>query len=205
MKKTLSLILALCFVFLLSACVTKLGEKSGSLSDLDKEASSSATSDEPDTPADPKAPIPPSDTSSPASPSDPSASDVPAAPASPDNISAPSSDVAPISPNQPAEYPDDLDCTPDPVPDPDVVVAYKIVDTSAGLDIAFAQAIEEVYEDSRAVYCFSCIKSHYITVYFTDGSEMNIKDALNSGLLTVDEAKALGIRFIEESKNLVDR
>lgn len=121
-----------------------------------------------------------------------------------DSVSLNELPQAPINPNQPVDKPGDGDCTPSPIPDPDVVTAYKIVDTSKGLDIDFATAIEKVYEDSNTVYCFNVIKSHYIMVYFTDGSEMNIKHALHSGLLTISEAKDLGIRFIEESKNLVE-
>ena len=128
----------------------------------------------------------------------PSSKELPTSPVVSDD---PEATVPFSTPNEPTAFASPHVIT----PDPDVVTAVKIVDTSKGLDIAFATAIEEVYEDSRAVYCFSCIKSHYIMVYFTDGSEMNIKDALNSGLLTIDEAKALGVRFIEESKNLVER
>lgn len=122
-----------------------------------------------------------------------------------DSISPDTNPAETVSPNQPAERPTDGNCTPSLTSDPDVVTAYKILDTSKGLDIDFATAIEEVYEDSEAVYCFSVIKSHYIIVYFTDGSEMNIKDALHSGLLTISEAKELGVRFIEESKNLTEK
>ena len=97
------------------------------------------------------------------------------------------------------------DCAEEPLtPDPDVVMVVKIVNTATP-DMAFAQALEKVYEDKNATYYFSCIMSGCIIVYYSDGTQEDIKTALNEGILTIEEAKQHGIRFIEESKNLVER
>lgn len=101
--------------------------------------------------------------------------------------------------------PDPPDCAEEPLtPDPDVVTVVKIVNTATP-DMAFAQALEKVYEDKNATYYFSCIMSGCIIVYYSDGTQEDIKTALNEGILTIEEAKQHGIRFIEESKNLVER
>ncbi len=96
------------------------------------------------------------------------------------------------------------DCAEDPpIPDPDVVTVVKILNTATP-DMDFAQAFEKVYEDKNTTYYFNCIMSGCIIVYYSDGTQEDIKTALNEGILTIEEAKSHGIRFIEESKNLVE-
>lgn len=67
-------------------------------------------------------------------------------------------------------------------------------------DRAFAQALEPIWEDETNVYCFSCIKSQYVTVYYEDGTEENIKPALQAGRVTMADLDAFGIGYITEPK-----
>jgi len=77
----------------------------------------------------------------------------------------------------------------------------NIVDTSIDyLDIAFAMALEPIYEDNTAVYCFSCIKSHYVFVYYADGTRETVKTALSSGRATIADLDRFGIGYYREAK-----
>jgi hypothetical protein len=99
------------------------------------------------------------------------------------------------------------DLYPAPVQKPDTPspAVVRIVNTALSQpDLVFAQALEKIYEDEHAVYYFNCIMSSYVTVYFSDGTQADIKTALNSGMLTIEEAKLHGVGFIEKSKNLCE-
>ena len=62
-----------------------------------------------------------------------------------------------------------------------------ITDTSAGKDCA--QAIEYYYKR----YYFNCIKSQYVIVT-VNGKKYNIKEALNNGIVTMDELIDAGFK-----------
>ncbi len=67
-------------------------------------------------------------------------------------------------------------------------------------DLAFATALEPIWEDEANVYSFSCIKSQYVTVYYDDGTEENITSALQAGWVTMADLDAFGISYITEPK-----
>jgi len=67
-------------------------------------------------------------------------------------------------------------------------------------DRAFATALEPFWEDDANVYSFSCIKSQFVTVYYDDGTEENVKPALQAGRVTMDDLDAFGIRYYTEPK-----
>lgn len=77
----------------------------------------------------------------------------------------------------------------------------NIVDTSTDhLDIAFAMALEPIYEDATAVYSFNCIKSHYVFVYYADGTKETVKSALSAGRATIADLDRFGIGYYREAK-----
>lgn len=77
----------------------------------------------------------------------------------------------------------------------------NIVDTSKdNPDLAFAMALEPIYEDNTAVYSLSCIKSHYIIVHYADGSQEDIKTALSAGRATIADLDRFGIGYYREAK-----
>ncbi len=67
-------------------------------------------------------------------------------------------------------------------------------------DRAFATALEPIWEDDANVYSFSCIKSQFVTVYYDDGTEENVKSALQAGWVTMGDLDAFGIRYLTEPK-----
>lgn len=84
------------------------------------------------------------------------------------------------------------------VPRGDIV---SIVDHSLdNPDLAFATALEPIWEDDANIYSFSCIKSHYVTVYYDDGTEEDVKTALQAGWVTMDDLDRFGIGYITEPK-----
>lgn len=67
-------------------------------------------------------------------------------------------------------------------------------------DLAFAMALEPICEDDTNVYSFSCIKSQYVIVRYADGTEEDVKTALQAGRVTMDDLDAFGIRYLTEPK-----
>jgi len=86
-------------------------------------------------------------------------------------------------------------------PEADGKAITNIVDTSKDyLDIAFSMALEPIYEDNTAVYSFSCIKSHYVFVYYADGTKETVKTALSAGRATIADLDRFGIEYYKEAK-----
>lgn len=63
-----------------------------------------------------------------------------------------------------------------------------------------ATALELIYEDDLYSYYFECIKSKYIVVNFTDGTSLNIKEALEKEKISIQELDIFGIEYITEVK-----
>ena len=202
MKKAVWFCLALCAALCLCAC------------GADDPSAGAQTYGSPAVPSAPAAPVLPTDGDGTAARSDISAPSAPSVPATPSDIGAalpePAGDIDPVITPEPAQ-----DTKPDPQPiivpkpvigggpAPQAPAVVKIVNTALSQpDLAFAQALEKIYEDKHATYYFNCIMSSYVIVWFSDGTQADIKTALNSGMLTIEEAKSHGVGFIEESKNL---
>ena len=80
----------------------------------------------------------------------------------------------------------------------------EIVDTSKNnKDFICAQALEEIYQDDTSIYYFRCYKSSLIIVKYKDGSEENVKDALNKGKITISDLDRYGISYIAKIKNML--
>ena len=67
-------------------------------------------------------------------------------------------------------------------------------------DLAFATALEPIWEDDANVYSFPCIKSQFVTVYYDDGTEEDVKTALQSGWVTMEDLDTFGILYLTEPK-----
>ena len=77
----------------------------------------------------------------------------------------------------------------------------SIVDHSAdSYDLAFDMALEPIWEDETNVYLFSCIKSSIVTVYYANGTEEDVKTALQAGRVTMADLDTFGIHYITEPK-----
>ena len=124
---------------------------------------------------DPTTPTEPTEPTEPTTPTQPTTPTKPVKPTEPVKPVKPVEPVTPVEPTNPTEKPTDT------------TKKITITDTSAGKNCA--QAIEYYYKR----YYFNCIKSQYVIVT-VNGKKYNIKEALNNGIVTMDELIAAGFK-----------
>lgn len=71
----------------------------------------------------------------------------------------------------------------------------RIVDLTKNGEIATDDALEGFYRDDENLYLFSSIKSQYVIVYYKDGSEQSVKDALAEGRVKISDLDWFGIDY----------
>ena len=74
----------------------------------------------------------------------------------------------------------------------------SIIDISQRDQLDTSDALEFFYRDDTYNYIFSSIKSHYIIVRYKDGSEQNVKDALEAGKIKISDLDWFGITYYKE-------
>ena len=112
----------------------------------------------------------------------------PTEPTKPENPTTPSEPTKPEEPTTPSEPAKPVTpTTPEKPSDNTNKKKITITDTSAGKNCA--QAIEYYYKR----YYFNCIKSQYVIVT-VNGKKYNIKEALNNGIVTMDELIEAGFK-----------
>ena len=67
------------------------------------------------------------------------------------------------------------------------ITLESIVDITERDGLSIPAAIEKFYEDEYFKYEFGGIKSSYVECTFSDGSKMNVKEALESGMVTISD------------------
>lgn len=70
-----------------------------------------------------------------------------------------------------------------------------IVDLTKSGELATDDALEGFFRDERYVYIFPSIMSQYITVYYKDGTEQNVKEALSEGRIKISDLDWFGIQY----------
>lgn len=86
--------------------------------------------------------------------------------------------------------------TPEPEqPENPVKEVSNIVDLTKTQNIITPDALECFYTDANFHYFFDSIKSAYVTVYYKDGTEENVKVALEAGHITVTDLKNFDIWY----------
>lgn len=76
------------------------------------------------------------------------------------------------------------------------IESFVIVDTSKDIeDFACAEALEGIYTSGIYTYYLPCIKSSYIEVRYSNGMVENIKEALESGNISVEDLDTFGIKY----------
>ena len=80
-------------------------------------------------------------------------------------------------------------------------LSYEIEDRTLNSDYSCATALEKFYSDELYDYSFSCIKSNYVIVVFSNGSEKNIVDALNDKDVKVEDLDTFNIKYYKTEKN----
>ncbi len=118
----------------------------------------------------------------PTTPTEPSKPEGPSTPTEPSNPTLPTTPTEPSKPEEPT-----TPATPTKPSDDTNKKKITITDTSAGKNCA--QAIEYYYKR----YYFNCIKSQYVIVT-VNGKKYNIKEALNNGIVTMDELIEAGFK-----------
>ena len=71
----------------------------------------------------------------------------------------------------------------------------QIVDLAKTQNIPTDDALECFYTDANFHYFFDSIKSSYVTVYYKDGTEENVIDALGAGHITVTDLEKYDIGY----------
>ena len=112
----------------------------------------------------------------PTEPTKPENPTTPSEPTKPEEPTTPSEPAKPVTPTTPEKPSDNINKK-----------KITITDTSAGKNCA--QAIEYYYKR----YYFNCIKSQYVIVT-VNGKKYNIKEALNNGIVTMDELIEVGFK-----------
>lgn len=74
-----------------------------------------------------------------------------------------------------------------------------IKNTSKSDDVC-ADALEEFYQDDKYKYSFPCMMSSKIIVYFNDGTQEYVMDALNKKDITISDLDKYKIKYLKEEK-----
>lgn len=84
----------------------------------------------------------------------------------------------------------------------DYFTESKVVEKIAYDDMmpALPCVVVPFYYDTRFCYEFGAPESPYITVYFKDGTEMNVVDALEQGKIFIKDLDEFGIRYHREKR-----
>lgn len=80
----------------------------------------------------------------------------------------------------------------------------KIVDRAKEEGLPFDEALEKIHEDEENEYFLSGIYSHYVIVYYSDGTQEDIKSALQSGRATITDMDRFGIHYWTEPKETTE-
>lgn len=67
-------------------------------------------------------------------------------------------------------------------------------------DEACVDSLEEFYQDDEYKYSFHCMMSSKIIVYFNDGTQEYVRDALNKKDITISDLDKYEIKYYKEEK-----
>lgn len=76
-----------------------------------------------------------------------------------------------------------------------IISITSIVDRTEIEHLSTAQALEGFYNDGEYEYYFSSIKSHYIDVYYSDGTVENVREAIEAGRVTISDLDRFEIHY----------
>lgn len=71
---------------------------------------------------------------------------------------------------------------------------FEIIDTTE----VCAEALEGIYSDNVYDYFLPCIKSQNITIKFNNGTEVSLKEAINSKMVTIKGLQEKGLVVYKE-------
>ena len=77
----------------------------------------------------------------------------------------------------------------------------SIIDkTKENDDFSYSTALEKIFEDEKNEYFLGCIKSSYIIVKYENGYEEDVKEALKSGRIAINDLDRFDISYITQVK-----
>ncbi len=79
------------------------------------------------------------------------------------------------------------------------VEVIEIIDMTKTEDITCAAALQKFYADAEYNYFYSCIKSEYVIVKYSDGSQKTVEEALKIGDITIEYLDKFGIKYYKET------
>lgn len=78
---------------------------------------------------------------------------------------------------------------------------FTIIDKTQEIeDFICAEALEEFYEDQEYKYFYSCIKSNYIIVKYSNGEEQTVKEALKTKKITIEDVLNSNVKVYKKAK-----
>ncbi len=83
--------------------------------------------------------------------------------------------------------------------EPDITVA-DIVDRTRTEPLVTADVLEGFWQDEEYTYYFGSLKSHYVIVHYSDGTQEPVGDALQAGRITLADLERFDIAFYREEK-----
>ena len=79
--------------------------------------------------------------------------------------------------------------------------SFTIVDKTKEMDdFTCAQSLEKFYEDDKYIYSYSCMKSEYVVVKYSDGKEETVKEALENKKITIEDLDKNNIQYYIDEK-----
>lgn len=78
----------------------------------------------------------------------------------------------------------------------------NIIDKTLDSDISTCDALEGFFSDERYDYYYFSIRSEYVVVIYSDGSEETVMDALAKGIITITDLDEYNIGYYKEPKNI---
>jgi len=78
----------------------------------------------------------------------------------------------------------------------------SITDTSGELGLTFPVADEIFFDDENHWYYFDIPKSRYILITYSDGSSINLRDAMLKQAVSPDDLDAFGIVYYTRAKHI---
>lgn len=77
----------------------------------------------------------------------------------------------------------------------------EVVDKTKEIDdFVCAEALESFYEDKQYVYYWSCMKGSYMVVRYPNGEEILVSDALEEGIISINDLDRFDISYYKEKK-----
>lgn len=79
------------------------------------------------------------------------------------------------------------------------VEVIEIIDMTEIEDIVCADALQRFYADTEYNYFYSCIKSEYVIVKYSDGSQKTVEEALKIGDITIEDLDKFEIKYYKKT------